>query len=100
MQLLPINHDVSKGHTIYWHYTFNEEFPCYTCKFVVTFGDSLMEIVQKINPGQPELPDWVYDGAILGVQGGTDRMLEILRNAQENDVAVTGMWIQDWSGNK
>ena len=59
-----------------------------------------MEIVQKINPGQPELPDWVYDGAILGVQGGTDRMLEILRNAQENDVAVTGMWIQDWSGDK
>jgi len=28
-----------------------------------------MEIVQALNPGQPPLPDWVYNGAILGVQG-------------------------------
>ena len=29
---------------------------------------------------------------------GTDRMLDILHQAQENDVAVSGLWIQDWSG--
>ena len=57
-----------------------------------------MKTVQKINPGQPEMPDWIYNGAILGVQGGTDRMLDILRQAQDNEVAVSGLWIQDWSG--
>ena len=35
-----------------------------------------------MSPGQPELPDWVYNGAIIGVQGGTDRMLEVLDSAQ------------------
>ena len=25
-------------------------------------------------------------------------MLDILHEAQENDVAVSGLWIQDWSG--
>ena len=56
-----------------------------------------MKTVQKINPGQPEMPEWIYNGAILGVQGGTDRMLDILKQAQDNDVAVSGLWIQDWS---
>lgn len=57
-----------------------------------------MEVVQSINPGQPELPEWVYNGAILGVQGGTDRMLELLSMAKDAGVEVSGLWIQDWSG--
>ena len=84
----------------------------------MTDEGTLMKTVQKINPGQPEMPEWIYNGAILGVQGGnfcknilqlfrqlfvlnilgTDRMLDILHQAQENDVAVSGLWIQDWSG--
>lgn len=37
-------------------------------------------------------------GAHLCVQGGTDRMLEILDAAQGQDVSVSALWIQDWSG--
>ena len=64
-----------------------------------------------MNPGQPELPDWVYNGAILGVQGGTDTMLMRLEDARAHGIQVkfdakpknefskvAGMWIQDWSG--
>ena len=40
----------------------------------------------------------MYNGAILGVQGGTEKMLDYLAQAQDHDVAVSGMWIQDWSG--
>ena len=36
---------------------------------------------------QPLMPMWTQDGAILGVQGGTDAMLEYLREAQvETDI--------------
>ncbi len=63
---------------MYWHYTPVEAHPCVNCRITFSVENSLMEIVQSINPGQPELPDWVYNGAILGVQGGTTRMLEIL----------------------
>ena len=40
----------------------------------------------------------MYHGAILGVQGGTGKMLDYLDQARDHDVAVSGMWIQDWSG--
>lgn len=57
-----------------------------------------MEIVQKINPGQSPVPEWVHNGAVIGVQGGTDRMLTTLDELQAHGVKVAGMWIQDWSG--
>lgn len=47
---------------------------------------------------QPELPDWVYDGVTLGIQGGTEvcqQKLDTMRNA---GVKVNGIWAQDWSG--
>ena len=33
-----------------------------------------------------------------GVQGGTESMLGYLEQAKDHDVAVSAMWIQDWSG--
>ncbi len=70
------------GHEVYWHYTPVEAHPCVNCRITFSVENSLMEIVQSINPGQPELPEWVYNGAILGVQGGTTRMLEILEQVR------------------
>ena len=87
-----------KVHQIYWHYSLDSTFSCSQCKMVWTVESTLMEIVQKINPGQPELPEWIYNGAMIGVQGGTERMLQILNDAQNAGVAVSGLWIQDWSG--
>jgi len=47
---------------------------------------------------QPELPDWVYDGVILGIQGGTAVCLERLERARAAGVPVCGIWAQDWEG--
>ncbi|ODN02052.1 Alpha-glucosidase YihQ [Orchesella cincta] len=69
--------------------------------YFILDDSSLLSLVQKVSQvygRQPELPDWVYNGAILGVQGGTQKMLEYLAEAQQYDVAVSAMWIQDWSG--
>ena len=65
------------GHTVYWHRSpvqGQNEPDTWAVNFVV--GDSLVDIVKDINPGQPEMPDWIYNGAILGVQGGTEQMLD------------------------
>jgi alpha-glucosidase len=40
----------------------------------------------------------VYNGAILGVQGGTDIMLDFLDISTAQGIQVSGLWIQDWSG--
>ena len=74
--------NINFGNLVYWHYTPNAEYPCSTCKLVFTVEPTLMEIVQKINPGQPELPDWIYNGAILGVQGTRCRQ-KVAENAKK-----------------
>ena len=49
---------------------------------------------------QPALPDWTYDGVWLGVQGGTETVLQKLQNAQEHGLKVAALWVQDWEGKR
>ena len=49
------------------------------------------------------LPDWSHSGAILGLQGGTKRVIDTLNQVNEtigNLDDVAGVWLQDWSGQK
>jgi alpha-glucosidase len=47
---------------------------------------------------QPTLPEWVYNGAILGIQGGTQVLKDKLEKAKAMDTAIAGAWCQDWEG--
>lgn len=49
---------------------------------------------------QPELPDWIYNGLIVGLQGGTDRSFGLLDKTLEHGIKVSGLWCQDWSGKR
>ncbi len=46
----------------------------------------------------PSLPDWIYDGAILAVQGGTEAVEKKLKAARAAGAKVCGVWSQDWCG--
>ncbi|XP_050728343.1 sulfoquinovosidase-like isoform X2 [Eriocheir sinensis] len=62
---------------------------------------TLMATVQAVTTAlgtQPQLPDWILRGAILGVQQGTEEMLFHYEEAKVAGVDVSGLWIQDWSG--
>ncbi|MBN2050719.1 MAG: alpha-glucosidase, partial [Spirochaetales bacterium] len=49
---------------------------------------------------QPDLPEWVYDGMWLGVQGGTEAVEQKLRDALDAGVKVSALWAQDWEGKR
>ncbi len=49
---------------------------------------------------QPQLPDWIYNGLILGLQGGIDRTLKLLQKSLDNGIKVSGVWCQDWCGKR
>ncbi|MBR5409599.1 MAG: alpha-glucosidase [Clostridia bacterium] len=71
--------------------------------FALGFGDDFEEVLENLTSilgRQPELPDWVYDGYILGVQGGTDIMMKKVQKALDAGVKVNGVWIQDWEGRR
>ncbi len=63
-------------HGVYWHMTVPDGTAgsaCPACRLVFLIRPSLLEVVQAVSPGQPDLPDWVYRGAIIGVQVGWPR---------------------------
>ena len=49
---------------------------------------------------QPELPDWVYNGLIIGVQGGSERSFGLLEKTLAHGIKVSGLWCQDWCGKR
>lgn len=60
----------------------------------------LLEKLTALLGRQPELPDWVYDGVILGIQGGTEVCQQKLDLMREHGVKVSGIWAQDWEGRR
>lgn len=64
-------------------------------------ADSMLDLVSGLSDflgRQPELPDWAYDGVVLGIQGGTEACLTKLEKARAAGVPVAGIWAQDWQG--
>lgn len=48
----------------------------------------------------PALPNWVDNGAILGIQGGQDKVNRIVEQGLEPSIntPIAGVWLQDWCG--
>lgn len=68
---------------------------------VMEFADSYLDIVNRMTDyiGRPPmLPEWLLDGVVLGVQGGTDEVLRYLEESEEKGINVNGLWCQDWAG--
>lgn len=45
-----------------------------------------------------KLPDWVHQGVIASVQGGTAKVREKLDALNGAAIPLAGLWIQDWPG--
>lgn len=72
-------------------------------EIVIGKKPSLLEVVQDVSAflgRQHDIPDWCYDGVILGIQGGTDTCLRKLDAMRAAKVPVCGVWVQDWQGEK
>jgi len=72
-------------------------------KLILQAGETYIELVSKLTSllgRQPELPQWLYEGVWLGIQGGTDVVLKKVENALEKGLKVSGVWIQDWEGKR
>ena len=71
--------------------------------FCLGFGGSFAEVLADLTDllgRQPELPDWVYDGFIAGIQGGTQTMLQKVDACLAHGTPINGVWIQDWEGRR
>ncbi len=67
----------------------------------ICFSDNFTGLSKKLSNflgHQNILPDWLYDGTIIAVQGGTDKIEEKIRISNQYDIKVCGVWSQDWCG--
>lgn len=62
---------------------------------------TLIELINKLSSlfgRQPNLPEWVFDGLILGIQGGKEIVKEKIEKARQSDIKICAAWCQDWQG--
>lgn len=68
---------------------------------ITDIGETFAEVSEKLTTllgRQKALPDWIYDGAILGVQQGTQVVDDKIKRAKAAGTPVVGVWCQDWCG--
>lgn len=66
-------------------------------------GENPLELIERYTAysgRMRELPEWSTKGLILGIQGGTDRILEATDSLLEEDAVLSAMWMQDWEGQR
>ena len=66
-------------------------------------ADTYLDLLKKESAffgRQPELPEWVYNGLIVGAQGGTERSFDILEKTIAHGIPVSALWCQDWCGKR
>ena len=66
-------------------------------------ADSFPRLLEKESAffgRQPELPDWIYNGLIIGVQGGAERSFGLAEKTLAHNIPVAAVWCQDWCGKR
>ncbi|KAM0719489.1 hypothetical protein Q7P37_005394 [Cladosporium fusiforme] len=64
-------------------------------------GGDMFKAVEKLTEytgRMPALPRWVDNGAILGIQGGKEKVKKILQQGLNLSCPIAGVWLQDWEG--
>ena len=46
------------------------------------------------------LPEWILGGAVVGLQGGTDQVLDVYDELEALGTPVAALWLQDWVGQR
>lgn len=68
-----------------------------------THTPSLFDAIEALTDytgRMPALPKWVDNGAILGIQGGQDKVNRIVEQGLDPSIGapIAGVWLQDWCG--
>ena len=60
----------------------------------------IIEEYTKYSGRMKPLPGWSQNGAVIGMQGGTDRVGSLVDTLLEYDIPISAVWLQDWVGQR
>ena len=66
-------------------------------------GDSPFKLIEQYtgySGRMRPLPEWILSGAVVGVQGGTGKVLDRYEDLKALNTPVAALWLQDWVGQR
>jgi len=69
----------------------------------ILHATSLLGLIERFGDyagRMPEPPVWLDQGAIVGMQGGTERVRTVWRQLGEHGAPLAAFWLQDWVGKR
>lgn len=69
----------------------------------ILYGADPLELIEEYTSycgRMAPLPDWIMDGALVGMQGGTQAVEEKLAALESRDTPIGAFWLQDWVGKR
>lgn len=66
-------------------------------------ASSLLDVISEytLYSGRMQLlPDWISEGAVVGMQGGSEKVRKVIRNLQRHGTPIAAVWLQDWCGKR
>jgi alpha-glucosidase len=67
------------------------------------WGRTLLDILNEFTSysgRMPVLPDWIHQGAVIGMTGGEQRVRAMEQTLRSHGVPVSGFFLQDWVGER
>lgn len=56
----------------------------------------MLSNIAEINGWTGPIPNWVNQGAIIGLQGGTTAVMNKYNQLKKSNTKMVGLWLQDW----
>ncbi|MBS3788318.1 alpha-glucosidase [Candidatus Bipolaricaulota bacterium] len=66
-------------------------------------GDNPKEVLESYSGfagRMSPLPDWADKGAIVHIQGGSERVRNVAKRLTDTGVPLAALWIEDWAGTR
>ncbi|MCR9142328.1 MAG: alpha-glucosidase [bacterium] len=69
----------------------------------ILYGETPLQLIEEFTEysgRMRKLPDWIHDGAIIGMQGGTEKVQRVHGQLKALDTPIAAYWLQDWEGQR
>jgi sulfoquinovosidase len=66
-------------------------------------GETPVELIEQYTEYSGRmrlLPEWILSAAVVGLQGGTDKVLDVYDELEALGTPVAALWLQDWVGQR
>ncbi len=69
----------------------------------IYYGENPKQLIRKyteVAGRMRSLPEWITSGAVVGLQGGTGDVQNIVSKLKEHETPISALWLQDWVGQR